>query len=101
MNSKYLSHCQGFFGKGSLSRSYPCFEKTKRGLPQVVRHRQWARRQGWLRQAEELHRRAIDGDSNDENWENVGKLDSEDIMEVDQTQRGITATFRSTITVSK
>lgn len=45
---------QGFFGKGSLSRSYPSFGRSKYGAPPVVRNRQWLRRQKWLKEVKEL-----------------------------------------------
>lgn len=46
---------QGFFGKGSLSRSYPSFGKARYGTPPVVRNRQWLRRQKWLKEVKELN----------------------------------------------
>lgn len=48
-------HSMGFFGKGSLSRSYPSFDKARYGAPPVVRNRQWLHRQSWLREAKELN----------------------------------------------
>ncbi|PBC28397.1 tRNA-splicing endonuclease subunit Sen2 [Apis cerana cerana] len=47
-------HSMGFFGKGSLSRGFPSFGKTRYGAPPVVRNRQWLRRQEWLKQFNEL-----------------------------------------------
>nr|CAD7406642.1 unnamed protein product [Timema poppensis] len=38
---------EGFFGKGSLSRSAPVFGKVKQGVPPLVRQRQWLQRQKW------------------------------------------------------
>ncbi|EZA54002.1 hypothetical protein DMN91_000172 [Ooceraea biroi] len=48
-------HSMGFFGKGSLSRSYPSFGKARYGAPPVVRNRQWRHRQEWLREVKELN----------------------------------------------
>ncbi|XP_028047203.1 tRNA-splicing endonuclease subunit Sen2 isoform X3 [Monomorium pharaonis] len=48
-------HSMGFFGKGSLSRSYPSFDKSKYGAPPVVRNRQWLHRQRWLKEVKELN----------------------------------------------
>ncbi|EFN88436.1 tRNA-splicing endonuclease subunit Sen2 [Harpegnathos saltator] len=48
-------HSMGFFGKGSLSRSYPSFGKPRYGAPPVVRNRQWLRRQEWLKEVKELN----------------------------------------------
>ncbi|KAL6426975.1 hypothetical protein ACFW04_009286 [Cataglyphis niger] len=48
-------HSMGFFGKGSLSRSYPSFGKARYGTPPVVRNRQWLRRQKWLKEVKELN----------------------------------------------
>lgn len=46
---------QGFFGKGSLSRSHPSFGKARYGAPPVVRSRQWYRRQEWMKEVKELN----------------------------------------------
>lgn len=54
MKNKYF-YLQGFFGKGSLSRSYPSFGKARYGTPPVVRNRQWLRRQNWLKEVKELN----------------------------------------------
>lgn len=48
-------HSMGFFGKGSLSRSYPSFGKPRYGAPPIVRNRQWVRREEWLRQVNEIN----------------------------------------------
>ncbi|XP_014479871.1 PREDICTED: tRNA-splicing endonuclease subunit Sen2-like [Dinoponera quadriceps] len=48
-------HSMGFFGKGSLSRSYPNFGKARYGAPPVIRNRQWLRRQEWLKEIKELN----------------------------------------------
>ncbi|XP_029155907.1 tRNA-splicing endonuclease subunit Sen2 isoform X2 [Nylanderia fulva] len=48
-------HSMGFFGKGSLSRSYPSFGKARYGTPPVVRNRQWLHRQEWLNEVKELN----------------------------------------------
>lgn len=48
-------HSMGFFGKGSLSRSYPSFGKARYGAPPVVRNRQWLCRQNWLKEVKELN----------------------------------------------
>ncbi|XP_024892334.1 tRNA-splicing endonuclease subunit Sen2 [Temnothorax curvispinosus] len=48
-------HSMGFFGKGSLSRSYPSFGKARYGAPPVVRNRQWLCRQKWLEEVKELN----------------------------------------------
>ncbi|XP_011883007.1 PREDICTED: tRNA-splicing endonuclease subunit Sen2 isoform X2 [Vollenhovia emeryi] len=48
-------HSMGFFGKGSLSRSYPSFGKARYGAPPVVRNRQWLCRQKWLKEVNELN----------------------------------------------
>ncbi|XP_012224187.1 tRNA-splicing endonuclease subunit Sen2 [Linepithema humile] len=48
-------HSMGFFGKGSLSRSYPSFGKMRYGVPPVVRNRQWLRRQEWLDEVKDLN----------------------------------------------
>lgn len=50
-----MSCLQGFFGKGSLSRSYPSFGKARYGAPPVVRNRQYLRRQKWLEEVKELN----------------------------------------------
>lgn len=47
-------HSMGYFGKGSLSRGFPSFGKTRYGVPPVIRNRQWLRRQEWLKQFNEL-----------------------------------------------
>ncbi|KAL1122356.1 hypothetical protein AAG570_003761 [Ranatra chinensis] len=39
-------HTMGFFGKGSLSRSYPSFGKTKSGIV-YLKESQWQRRKEW------------------------------------------------------
>ncbi|XP_046746967.1 tRNA-splicing endonuclease subunit Sen2 [Diprion similis] len=71
-------HSMGFFGKGSLSRSYPNFERTRRP---VVRHRQWARRQAWLEQAENLAAEALAKSMEEESWKNVAVIDSSKEMD--------------------
>lgn len=48
-------HTMGFFGKGSLSRSYPSFGKVKYGAPPVIRNRQWLRRKQWSKEERELN----------------------------------------------
>ncbi|KAH0954722.1 hypothetical protein HN011_007860 [Eciton burchellii] len=48
-------YSMGFFGKGSLSRSYPCFGKARYGTPPVVKNRQWLHRQEWLKEVKELN----------------------------------------------
>ncbi|XP_032680622.1 tRNA-splicing endonuclease subunit Sen2 [Odontomachus brunneus] len=48
-------HSMGFFGKGSLSRSYPSFGKARYGAPPVIRNRQWLRRQEWLKEVKKLN----------------------------------------------
>ncbi|XP_011647003.1 tRNA-splicing endonuclease subunit Sen2 isoform X2 [Pogonomyrmex barbatus] len=48
-------HSMGFFGKGSLSRSYPSFGKRRYEAPPVIRNRQWVRRQKWLEEVKELN----------------------------------------------
>ncbi|XP_076302092.1 tRNA splicing endonuclease subunit 2 [Lasioglossum baleicum] len=48
-------HSMGFFGKGSLSRGFPSFGKTRSGVPPVIRNRQWIRRQEWLKQFHDLN----------------------------------------------
>lgn len=45
---------QGYFGKGSLSRSAPCFGKRRFGAPPQVRERQWQRRKTWLEDLKNL-----------------------------------------------
>ncbi|CAK9828092.1 tRNA-splicing endonuclease subunit Sen2 [Anthophora retusa] len=45
-------HSMGFFGKSSLSRGLPSFNKVQ--TPVVVKNRQWLRRQGWLKQFNKL-----------------------------------------------
>lgn len=47
-------HSMGFFGKGSLSRSYPSFGKARYGAPPLVKNRQWIRRQAWLQEVKLL-----------------------------------------------
>jgi len=48
-------HSMGFFGKGSLSRSYPSFDKPRYGAPPIIRNRQWLCRQKWLKEVKELN----------------------------------------------
>ncbi|XP_075220524.1 tRNA splicing endonuclease subunit 2 isoform X2 [Lycorma delicatula] len=43
-------HNMGFFGKGSLSRGYPSFGETRKGIPPFIRERQWKRRKLWMDQ---------------------------------------------------
>ncbi|CAK9800023.1 tRNA-splicing endonuclease subunit Sen2 [Anthophora quadrimaculata] len=45
-------HSMGFFGKSSLSRGLPSFNKVQ--APVVVKNRQWLRRQRWLKQFNKL-----------------------------------------------
>ncbi|XP_046427713.1 tRNA-splicing endonuclease subunit Sen2 isoform X1 [Neodiprion fabricii] len=71
-------HSMGFFGKGSLSRSYPNFERTRRP---VVRHRQWARRQEWLEQAKHLAAEALAKSMEEEKWKNTADIDSSKEMD--------------------
>ncbi|KDR24040.1 tRNA-splicing endonuclease subunit Sen2 [Zootermopsis nevadensis] len=47
-------HNMGFFGKGSLSRGGPQFDKERRGIPPFIRHRQWKRRCKWAEQQEAM-----------------------------------------------
>ncbi|KAF7395612.1 hypothetical protein HZH68_009662 [Vespula germanica] len=47
-------HSMGFFGKGSLSRSYPSFGKARYGAPPLIRNRQWTRRQEWSQEVKLL-----------------------------------------------
>lgn len=47
-------HSMGFFGKGSLSRSYPTFGKARYGAPPVIKERQWLQRLQWMREVKEL-----------------------------------------------
>ncbi|KAG7196689.1 hypothetical protein KM043_016021 [Ampulex compressa] len=47
-------HSMGFFGKASLSRSYPSFGKSRYGAPPIVKERQWERRQEWLKEVRQL-----------------------------------------------
>lgn len=64
-----LIRFQGFFGKGSLSKSYPSFGRSKYGAPAVVSNRQWQRRQEWINEVRKL--------SQETNFNNV-KNDSDD-----------------------
>ncbi|XP_033226834.1 tRNA-splicing endonuclease subunit Sen2 isoform X2 [Belonocnema kinseyi] len=47
-------HSMGFFGKGSLSRSYPAFGRARYGAPPVIRNRQWVRRMKWVEEVKQL-----------------------------------------------
>lgn len=53
-NEIHAIHSMGFFGKGSLSRSFPSFGKTQHGAPAIIRHRQWLYRQEWLMQVKDF-----------------------------------------------
>ncbi|XP_012259446.2 tRNA-splicing endonuclease subunit Sen2 [Athalia rosae] len=78
-------HSMGFFGKGALSRSFPNFEKSKTGVHTILRERQWKRRQTWLQQAQIL--KGLTDDFGEEEWGNIGQLDSE--KESEQCQQGV------------
>ncbi|KAG8248182.1 tRNA-splicing endonuclease subunit Sen2 [Homalodisca vitripennis] len=41
-------YTMGFFGKGSLSRGYPSFGLIKKGIPPIIKERQWQRRKSWI-----------------------------------------------------
>ncbi|XP_054268385.1 uncharacterized protein LOC128990146 [Macrosteles quadrilineatus] len=41
-------YTMGFFGKGSFSRGYPSFGLTTKGIPPIIKERQWKRRKGWM-----------------------------------------------------
>uniref|UniRef100_A0A1B6EUH5 tRNA-splicing endonuclease subunit Sen2 n=1 Tax=Cuerna arida TaxID=1464854 RepID=A0A1B6EUH5_9HEMI len=41
-------YTMGFFGKGSLSRGYPSFGIIKKGIPPIIKERQWQRRKSWM-----------------------------------------------------
>ncbi|XP_070152998.1 tRNA-splicing endonuclease subunit Sen2 isoform X2 [Polyergus mexicanus] len=70
-------HSMGFFGKGSLSRSYPSFGKARYGTPPVVRNRQWLRRQNWLKDVKELN----SGSSNYEDVKINAKCEEENVSD--------------------
>ncbi|KYQ60242.1 tRNA-splicing endonuclease subunit Sen2 [Trachymyrmex zeteki] len=75
-------HSMGFFGKGSLSRSYPSFGKARYGALPVVRNRQWLCRQKWLKEVQELNSTEYKDDKaiaqyeerNIPNEENIGDI---------------------------
>ncbi|KAL0125119.1 hypothetical protein PUN28_004333 [Cardiocondyla obscurior] len=73
-------HSMGFFGKGSLSRGYPSFGKTRYRAPPVVRNRQWLHRQKWLQEVKELNSvdykdtGAQDKEENIPDEENIGDI---------------------------
>lgn len=75
-------HSMGFFGKGSLSRSYPSFGKARYGAPPVVRNRQWLHRQKWLKEVKELNSAdykdtkgiGLCEEENIRNEENIGEI---------------------------
>ncbi|XP_047358616.1 tRNA-splicing endonuclease subunit Sen2 isoform X2 [Vespa velutina] len=60
-------HSMGFFGKGSLSRSYPSFGKARYGAPPLIRNRQWVRRQEWLQEVKLLDNEFYRDNSHNEN----------------------------------
>lgn len=70
-------HSMGFFGKGSLSRSYPSFGKARYGAPPVVRNRQWLRRQEWLKEVKELN----SASSNFEDAKTSAECEEENILD--------------------
>ncbi|KAK2575016.1 hypothetical protein KPH14_008763 [Odynerus spinipes] len=71
-------HSMGFFGKGSLSRSYPSFGKARYGAPPLVRNRQWVRRQEWLQEVKLLDTEFYqDNNSNENTKESMVKENSD------------------------
>lgn len=59
----YLILFQGFFGKGSFSRGYPSFGQNKKGMPVVIKERQWKRRKLWTEQIKDTLSRTLQENS--------------------------------------
>lgn len=76
-------HSMGFFGKGSLSRSYPSFGKTRYGAPPIVRNRQWLCRQDWLKEVKELNSTSA---SNYKDIKTATQCEEENILDSDEEE---------------
>lgn len=58
---------QGFFGKGSLSRGYPSYGISKKGIPPLIKERQWKKRKLWMEKIEKsltTQKSPVEDDSN-------------------------------------
>lgn len=74
---------QGFFGKGSLSRGYPTYGISKKGIPPLIKERQWEKRKLWL---EKMRRWLVQDDSNKNCLQTEkGSIHSSSELEVNNT----------------
>ncbi|XP_015599327.1 tRNA-splicing endonuclease subunit Sen2 [Cephus cinctus] len=74
-------HSMGFFGKGSLSKSYPSFGRTRYGVPPIVRNRQWCRRQKWLKEVKKFDTESLLKEGRG-NWDNENIESDSDLYEI-------------------
>ncbi|XP_066587191.1 tRNA-splicing endonuclease subunit Sen2 [Prorops nasuta] len=81
----------GFFGKGSLSRSYPTFGKIRKNAPPVIKNRQWTQREQWLEEVKELSDESCEEIETNINWKELQmghscEKDDDSLMEINSQE---------------
>lgn len=86
---------QGFFGKGSFSRGHPSFGITIKGIPPLIKERQWKRRKLWMEEIKKgLDAKKLEGQEKEK--EKCNESEKDNTHSANEADQNISASIEVT-----